>query len=120
MAGLDAAITEFQEKLIAADGVDVVLGDSIFGGDVRAFGRYPKAAGILDSHIRRSLGHPAELEIVVVGSAKTGFSLKPEKAFAKFHDRSDVDVIIISAALFDDAWQRLLRLYYPMEKADLT
>jgi hypothetical protein len=46
--------------------------------------------------------HPSE--VVVVGSCRTGFSLKPTKRYAAFTDASDVDLAIVSRATFDAYW----------------
>jgi hypothetical protein len=43
-------------------------------------------------------------EIVVVGSAKLGFSIVPFKRYRHFGDHSDIDVVICSISLFDQFW----------------
>ena len=43
-------------------------------------------------------------QIVLVGSAKLGFSIAPGKKYQPFGDDSDIDVAIISAELFDQLW----------------
>ena len=45
--------------------------------------------------------------ICVVGSAATGVSLSPTKDFALFHERSDIDVAVISHHHFDLAWRKI-------------
>lgn len=45
-------------------------------------------------------------DIVVVGSAKLGFSIAPTKRYQAFHFHSDVDIAIVSSNLFDDFWQQ--------------
>ena len=49
--------------------------------------------------------HPSE--VLIVGSAKTGFSIAPQKRFRFFNDKSDIDVAIISPFLFDRIWQQV-------------
>jgi hypothetical protein len=49
--------------------------------------------------------HPSE--VLIVGSAKMGFSIAPNKRFRIFHDSSDIDVAIISNNLFDIIWQQV-------------
>jgi predicted nucleotidyltransferase len=49
-------------------------------------------------------------EIIVVGSAATGFSLTPGKDFSLFHDDSDIDVAIISQWYFDLAWRHIRKI----------
>lgn len=52
-------------------------------------------------------------DITVVGSGRFGFSTKPDADLRPFSDRSDIDVIVVNPALFDDLWLRLLRGAYP-------
>lgn len=49
---------------------------------------------------------PSNVE--VVGSAKIGYSLSPHKFPSPFHAKSDVDLIIVSSDLFDQAWLDIL------------
>lgn len=57
-------------------------------------------------------------EIAVVGSAKFGYSLAPSKAFRAFQpddeqpDQSDIDVVVISKAIFNETWHHLRRAHY--------
>jgi hypothetical protein len=41
-------------------------------------------------------------EILVVGSAKLGFSIVKEKRYRAFGEESDIDVAIVSSSLFDE------------------
>jgi hypothetical protein len=47
--------------------------------------------------------HPNE--VIVVGSAKLGFSIAPLKRYRAFSDASDIDVVLCSPGLFDRIWQ---------------
>jgi len=47
--------------------------------------------------------HPNE--IAIVGSAKLGFSIAPDKRYQKFSDLSDIDIAICSSELFDEIWK---------------
>src|SRR5262249_23959724 len=49
--------------------------------------------------------HPTE--IVMVGSAKLGFSIAPHKRYREFGDRSDIDIAIVSEKLFLTMWDSL-------------
>jgi hypothetical protein len=49
--------------------------------------------------------HPNE--VVVVGSAKLGFSIVPKKRYRPFRDSSDIDVAIVSSRLFERIWYEL-------------
>jgi hypothetical protein len=46
--------------------------------------------------------HPNE--VLVVGSAKLGFSIAPKKKYKPFGDQSDIDVVIVSDSLFGLVW----------------
>jgi len=50
--------------------------------------------------------HPAS--VLVVGSAKLGFSIAPRKRYKHFSDDSDIDVAIISTDLFEYFWEAAL------------
>jgi hypothetical protein len=50
--------------------------------------------------------HPQNLTIV--GSAKIGFSLSPDKYGRPFSDASDIDVVLVSEELFQDLWLKLI------------
>jgi len=51
--------------------------------------------------------------IAVVGSGKYGFSLSPTKAFRPFDAAtSDIDVLLASRPIFDEAWSELRTAYY--------
>ncbi|WP_155624917.1 hypothetical protein [Burkholderia vietnamiensis] len=54
--------------------------------------------------------HPNE--VILVGSAKVGFSLAPSKRYRAFGDQSDLDVAIISHNLFDKIWRSVLEYKY--------
>ena len=49
--------------------------------------------------------HPSE--VIVVGSAKQGFSIAPNKRYQHFGDTSDIDVTIVSQTLFDRIWDEV-------------
>lgn len=59
---------------------------------------------------KEELGSAIEVDpcgILIVGSAATCVSLSPKKDLARFHEKSDVDVAIISGWHFDVAWKWL-------------
>ena len=49
--------------------------------------------------------------VVLVGSCRLGFSLKPERRYQPIQASFDVDVTIISAALFDFYWDRVFDVW---------
>lgn len=48
--------------------------------------------------------------ILVVGSAKLGFSIAPQKRWKRFNDQSDVDVAIVSQELYLSVWREVSSL----------
>ncbi len=60
-----------------------------------------------------------ETNLVLVGSARTGFSLSPDNFGRPFRDDSDLDMAVVSARLFDSVWLDLLHLT-PRRRAALT
>lgn len=50
--------------------------------------------------------HPQNFAIV--GSAKVGFSLAPQKYGEKFSESSDIDIVLVSDKLFEDLWLSLI------------
>lgn len=67
---------------------------------------------------RSKLGVGLEVDplcLTVVGSTSVGVSLSPRKLYQPFHQSSDVDVAVISARHFDEAW-RYLRSLGPLDR----
>ncbi len=59
---------------------------------------------------KKKLAHGLKVDpygVILVGSACTGYSLNPNKNFREFHDRSDLDVAVVSDRHFDEAWRFL-------------
>ncbi|HEY9815238.1 MAG TPA: hypothetical protein V6D20_05460 [Candidatus Obscuribacterales bacterium] len=50
-------------------------------------------------------------DVVMVGSAKLGFSIKPSRRWGDFGDTSDIDLAIVSAPLFEKFWSELHRYF---------
>lgn len=51
-----------------------------------------------------------QTQVYVVGSAKLGFSISPQKRFKDLDEDSDIDVAIIDEKLFDEYWKRVYSL----------
>jgi predicted nucleotidyltransferase len=47
-------------------------------------------------------------KVVMVGSAKLGFSIAPKKLWKDFNEESDIDIVVISEDVFDEYWKELL------------
>jgi hypothetical protein len=50
-------------------------------------------------------------EVLVVGSAKLGFSIAPNKRYRPFGESSDIDVALCSSQLFDDIWSDVFKYW---------
>ncbi len=46
-------------------------------------------------------------DVLMVGSGKLGFSIKPGRRWQAFADRSDIDIAIVSHRLFESFWNQL-------------
>lgn len=44
-------------------------------------------------------------DVILVGSGKLGFSIKPNKRYVPFGDESDIDLAIVSTNLFERIWE---------------
>ena len=58
--------------------------------------------------------------VILVGSACTGYSLNPQKNFRDFHERSDLDVAVVSDQHFDEAWRFLRDLGVQVHKLPVS
>ncbi len=104
---IDEHIKTFKEDLNALSSSEIVQKRIIFGECV-----------IIERNayhqLRAKVGakfnvHPNE--VIVVGSAKLGFSIAPQKRYQHFGDKSDIDVAIVSSALFDSFWKNVYNLW---------
>ena len=46
-------------------------------------------------------------DVSVIGSAKIGFSLSPDKFGTPFNAKSDLDTVVVNSEMFDTAWFQL-------------
>jgi hypothetical protein len=106
--------SEFIDLLRARPLCDLVR-DYLFTGIPYVFRRAPQAYDVLRGHLSSSLGI-AKDRILVVGSARTGFSLDPNNFPRRFGSASDIDVIVIDDGQFDAIWQSLLKWHYPRKE----
>lgn len=51
-------------------------------------------------------------EVIVVGSAKLGFSIAPDKRYRAFGDQSDIDVAVCSSEVFDSLWLSVFEFWH--------
>jgi len=87
----------------------------VFAGAPHVFGEWPEGLGVVRTHLNGELGCSHD-NVVIVGSAKLGFSLSPDRFGRRFSDGSDVDVAVVDAALFDEIWYTVLKWDYPRRR----
>jgi hypothetical protein len=95
------SIARFRSDLTDLDNADMVA-KHILSGDCHALEE--------DLHwrLRRQVATSLSVypnQVVVVGSARLGFSIVERKLLRPFSDSSDIDVAIVSSDLFDEYWQ---------------
>jgi hypothetical protein len=77
-----------------------------------AFDPNPSTWSAFRAELALGLG-VAEADIVIIGSARLGLSMKPRAKLRKFSDQSDIDVVVVNSSLFDRIWVDLLHAVYP-------
>ncbi|MBD8533440.1 MULTISPECIES: hypothetical protein [unclassified Massilia] len=97
-------------------GAQRVYEDFILPPDISLLGGNEK---MLRELIANNFG-VAETEVIVVGSAKLGFSPKPGQYFKYFSSKSDIDVAIISDSLFSRIWEEVFLMEQAREYYDFA
>lgn len=87
--------------------LELVISDIPF-----VFRDQPSNMDLLRNHLHSALGLPRD-GIFIVGSARIGFSLNPDRFPRGFTRSSDIDVLIINSDLFDAIWHTILKWHYP-------
>ncbi len=108
---------EFTRILLNTD-LSQVVQDHIFQGTPYIFHDSPKVLAILKRHLCDAFDL-SESNVIVVGSAKMGFSLNPGNFPRQFSEASDIDVLIVDQVLFDKIWMILLDWRYPLRLTTL-
>lgn len=104
-------IEEFKAILLS-QGLDKVVERHLFQGTPFVFREDPGRMDLLRRHLAESLT-VREDHILIVGSAKMGFSLSPDTFPRRFSPVSDIDVLVYDKAIFDRIWGTVLRWHYP-------
>jgi hypothetical protein len=102
---------DFAQLLLSRTLSDIIQ-EHVFQGLPFVFRHTPQTLDVLKGHLVSDLGLNLS-NILVVGSARTGFSLNPHKFPRQFSDTSDIDILIVDEDLFDEIWTTLLRWNYP-------
>lgn len=105
------SVEEFKE-LLRRDSAEKIAGDHVFGGDTYLAQRFPRALNTLRRHLCPRFRLEEE-NVIIIGSAKLGFSLDPNSFPLRFTKNSDIDVLVVSETLFDTYWHAMLRWHYP-------
>lgn len=72
------------------------------------FQKNPGDYSTFKGHFARQLGIPVD-DIEIVGSARLGYSLAPDRFGTPFGPNSDIDVVIVCDRLFSLGWDDLLK-----------
>lgn len=54
---------------------------------------------------------PSAEYISIVGSGNWRYSLNPEKLLTEYHEKSDIDVAVVSSALYYETWDEMRRIH---------
>ena len=113
MANID--IEQFRARLFGGS-LHHLVEDVLADDDPKLFRHVPNSYSRLKELVQRSLSIPhlvTDVECLVIGSAKFGYSISPDRFGSQFTAKSDVDVAVISGELFDLIWSRMLEWRYP-------
>lgn len=110
-------VAQFVE-LLRREPAERLARDYVLGGDVFIAQEYPRVLNTLRRHLcpRFEL---EEQDVIIVGSAKMGFSLDPEAFPRQYSKYRDIDVLVVSETLFDRVWHTMLQWHYPRRLARL-
>ena len=93
------------------EAMDELVNTALFEGIPPAFENRIESFERLKDTVALGLDVDRE-SVTVVGSARTGFSLDPERFPTVFRAESDIDVLIVSERLFDESWLDILTQRY--------
>lgn len=97
-----------------------VVREHILSGDPVCFKGNKETLWNLKERVSTEFGLNIK-SIEIVGSAKLGFSLNPNRMGQIFNKNSDIDLLIVSSRLFDFSWYELLKLdfqYYHLSEKE--
>lgn len=101
--------------ILKTDDLEIIVQEHIFKGETFVFGDNPELYDSLRGIISQGVGLTPE-SVILVGSAKLGFSLDPSKFGAPFTNNSDLDLLVVSPKHFDQLWIDFLRWHREHEK----
>src|SRR5258708_26403463 len=100
------------KELLSQKYVEKIAGDHVFAGDIYLAQKFPRALNTLRRHLCPRLRLEQE-NVIIIGSAKVGFSLDPNTFPRHFTNNRDIDVLVVSETLFDTYWHTMLKWHYP-------
>lgn len=104
-------VPEFEELLVS-ESLPTLVERHLLSGLPYVFRDKPENLDLLRNHLSERLEcSPADIH--VVGSSRTGFALNPDRYPREFGPESDIDIVIISAEIFDRYWHTFLNWNYP-------
>lgn len=110
-------VDQFRQQLFEQP-FEALVENYVFQGVPFIFRDNPQLQSVMRNHLGSALSI-SEDNIVIVGSAKIGFSLNPENFPRPFSDRSDIDVLVIDKDLYDSIWITILQWHYPRKGSNL-
>ena len=111
------SLADFRNDLLSQS-LDWVADHYLFEGISYVFRESPNLLESFTGHLFDELGFGPE-NVRIVGSAKVGFSLSLDNFPRAFSDTSDIDVLIVNEALFDQIWFNILTWHYPRRQLHL-
>ncbi|HGN1344204.1 TPA: hypothetical protein ACKRMM_006051 [Pseudomonas aeruginosa] len=108
-------LDEFKGKLLSEDIRDVYQ-RYLLGHDIWYFREKRKSVTFAKDYdefklfMSKMLGIHVN-NIAIVGSAKMGFSLSPEKDYRNFDDESDIDLVLVSDGIYKSSWMAFIELH---------
>ncbi len=108
-------LEEFKGKLLSDDIRDVYQ-RYLLGHDIWYFREKKSSASFAKDYdefklfMSKTLGVHVN-NIAIVGSAKMGFSLSPDKDYRDFNDESDIDLVLVSDGIYKSSWMAFIELH---------
>lgn len=102
MEGVEERLAEFQGALHEEVAAAVIVQRYVLHGECAALSSGQHFE--LKRRIAERFAIDPNRDIYVVGSAKLGFSIAPDKRYVQFHEKSDIDVAIVSHDLHQNVW----------------
>ena len=107
---------EFKKLILQLDNHEILAKVFVLDGTPYVFEKSPMKYMVFKEQVAERF-RVGSHDVCIVGSAKLGFSPSPHKFGTLFHEKSDVDVVIISEPLFNHASRELFAVLNQIEPA---